>query len=138
MNTQRDPIYENEIISTVTGIFSHLEKKSQQSEYDLDDFYAMERMLQILIESMIGLARYVLKAQFHSIYSKSGEAFEELYKRNVLNDEDLKLTKKMVGYRNILVHDYLKVNPAITKQLVKNRDFLAIQAIQKKMLQQLK
>lgn len=133
MTPKRDPIYEKELIHTIGKVRQNLDKKSRKDSFDLDDYYACERMLQILIETLIGLARYTLKISFQSPCSKSSEAFDELFARGIFNEKDLQEIKKIVGYRNILVHDYLNTNPMVTYRLVKAQQYHRIQDLQKKL-----
>ena len=134
MTLTRDSVYENELKTVIDSILKNLDKKSQKPTFELDDYYAIERMLQILIEALIGLARYTLKIVFDTPCAKSSEAFNELFKHGIFTEEELSEIKKMIGYRNILVHDYLNTNPAITASLIKTHQYRTIQTLQTKLL----
>ena len=85
------------------------------------DVLAAQRALQILIESLIGLARYVYQNRYGITVSKSRAAIDGLHNKSDLNDTDYQLAMRMIGFRNVLVHDYLDVNRAILEAIIRNR-----------------
>ena len=61
--------------------------------------------------------------------SKSGEVFDELVRHKAMTVVDHGVCRQMVGYRNVLVHDYLNVNPAITRSIVETGEFEKIREL---------
>jgi len=87
--------------------------------------------LQILIESFIGLARYTLEIRYDIHVSKSREAIDVLHLKGVFDNHVYQQLNKMIGFRNVLVHDYLNLNPAIIQSIVRQQHYnLVIQQLQ--------
>lgn len=134
MTKMRDITYEKGIKSHISQCVSFLNEIATEKEFTIKDYYAIERVLQKLIESYIGIARYVLKIKHHSAVSQSSEALNLLFKLGHLNEAELNKFKAMIGYRNILVHDYLTTNPAITKNIIVEKKYLDLASGQEKLL----
>lgn len=49
-----------------------------------------------------------------------GEAFDILNSKKYLSDEDTRVYKNMVGLRNILSHEYLKIDKKMIYDILKN------------------
>ena len=131
----RDFLYEQEIKKNISRMNRILgEYRDTDSDWSEIDTLAIERCLQILIESVIGLSRYVLNTVFSINVSRSREAVDELKRLGELTgDEHNKLTK-IIGFRNILVHDYLNVDDTITRAIITKQDYLFTVQIAEKLL----
>ncbi len=134
MTQTRDLIYEQELNRHSEEMVRVLRSFRERSDWTINDFLAIERALQVVIEALIGLSRYILKIKKNIILSKSSDVFDALMRENLISNSEHTATKKMVGYRNILVHDYLNVNPAITREIIEKSQFDQIVTIQKKLL----
>jgi uncharacterized protein YutE (UPF0331/DUF86 family) len=76
--------------------------------------------LQRACEASIDLANYVNKQQKLGIPQSSRDAFELLFKAELLPEEVAVNLKKMVGLRNIAVHDYQELNIDIVRFIIEN------------------
>lgn len=76
--------------------------------------------LQRACDASIDLANYVNKQQRLGIPQSSRDAFELLFKAVLLPEEVAVNLKKMVGLRNIAVHDYQELNIDIVRFIVEN------------------
>ncbi|PKG98898.1 DUF86 domain-containing protein [Paraglaciecola sp. MB-3u-78] len=76
--------------------------------------------LQRACEASIDLANYVNKQKKLGIPQSSRDAFELLFKAVLLPEEVAVNLKKMVGLRNIAVHDYQELNIDIVRFIVEN------------------
>lgn len=126
----RDNAYEQEIESVqqeMTLILDDLH--DDLGDWKARDLLAAQRALQVLIESLVGLSRYVYQEQFNLTVSKSRAALDGLHKRDVLGRADYDLAMKMVGFRNVLVHDYLDVNRDIVEAIIRQKLYRNIQRI---------
>jgi len=127
----RDLIYEQQLYNNALRMQQILTNYSQQQQWLETDYLAIERSLQILIESFIGLARYTLEITFNVHVSKSREAIDVLHLKGVFDDHIYQQLNKMIGFRNVLVHDYLNLNPAIIQSIVRQQHYnLVIQQLQ--------
>ena len=93
------------------------------------DILAAQRALQVLIESLIGLARYVYQNRYGITVSKSRSAIDGLHNKRDLSEADFQLAIRMVGFRNVLVHDYLDVNRAILEAIIRKRLYQDVRRI---------
>ncbi len=141
MNTDRDPIYEHELEKHIDRMIRILEEyRITMDEWSEKDFLGIERAFQILAEAMIGLCRYVVSQCYGLNVSRSREAADELRKLNVFSRAEHSelmtiFIKTGIGFRNVLVHDYLNVNEDILRSLIRERKYLFIAQMRDKLLQ---
>jgi len=76
--------------------------------------------LQRACEATIDLAMHLVKAEKLGIPQESREAFSLLAEADCLDQETADRLMRMVGFRNIAVHDYKKLNLDIVKSIIRN------------------
>lgn len=101
-----------------------LENASIWNERDL---LAIQRALQVYIESFIGTARYFVQQKYRLTVSQSREALDELKNRGDLTTETHAELMKIIGFRNVLVHDYLDVNDGIVQAIVTKKQYAILE-----------
>jgi uncharacterized protein YutE (UPF0331/DUF86 family) len=74
----------------------------------------------ISINMMIDIATHIVVDNKMGNPQTLGEAFSILNKENYLNDEETKAYRNMVGLRNILSHEYIKIDKKIIHSILKN------------------
>jgi uncharacterized protein YutE (UPF0331/DUF86 family) len=84
-----------------------------------------ERYLQLSIEILIDVARQMIIHLDLERPENNYETFELLLKKRVISQALFEKLRLMVGFRNILVHDYMKIDRKIVyRSLQRNiRDF---------------
>ena len=83
--------------------------------------------IQRACEAAIDLAMHVIAENSWGIPQLSREAFDFLLVRDVINQDLARRLKAMVGFRNIAVHDYQKMDLGILQQVIENHlDDLAV------------
>lgn len=87
------------------------------------DFLAIQRALQIYIESFIGMARYFVQQKYQLSLSQSREAIDELKSRGDLTLQQHEELLKIIGFRNVLVHDYLDINDGVVQAVVTQKHY---------------
>jgi len=121
--------------SSNSAYLSALSEHINQCEYDLQTLknmlasrslsrleqHAAERTLQILIESAIGLAKHWAKAELHITHSEALASFNNLADKGLIEKSDN--WRRIVGLRNVLVHDYLNVDAQIVQDIIANAHF---------------
>jgi len=124
----RDIVYERALFKTQHEMLAMLNTYSQQNpdQWTQHDLFAIQRVLQIYIESFIGMARYVVQQKYQLTVSQSREAIDQLKNRSDLTLEQHKQLLKIIGFRNILVHDYLDINNAIVEAIVHKQQYLLL------------
>lgn len=76
--------------------------------------------MQRAIEASIDLAMHIVSERKLGIPQNSRDAFEVLAHHGFIDQELLKNLKAMIGFRNIAVHNYQKLNLEILKQVIEN------------------
>ncbi len=83
--------------------------------------------LQRACESSIDAAMHLVRIHRLGVPQESREAFDLLERAGLLSSELAAEMRKMVGFRNVAVHDYQQLNLEIVRSIVVSRldDFLA-------------
>lgn len=90
------------------------------------DYLAVERLLQVYTELCIGLAKHCLKKiQGHSA-TDAYQTYSQLREQGFLNSDELQEWKKIIGLRNGLVHDYLKIDLLILEKIIKESHYIQL------------
>jgi uncharacterized protein YutE (UPF0331/DUF86 family) len=121
----RDIAYEQALSKHQRDMLEMLNQYSQQdpNQWTRHDLFAIQRVLQIYIESFIGMARYLVQQKYQLSVSQSREALDELKNRADLNPQQYKQLIKIIGFRNVLVHNYLDINDEIVEAIVIQQQF---------------
>jgi len=94
---------------------------SQKLINDLDKRLKAERLLQLAIEACIDIAELVIVDQRLPSPVDSGDAIEILGKKGIIDAKFSKDFAKAVGFRNILVHDYVDIDYKEVADKINNR-----------------
>lgn len=76
--------------------------------------------LQRACEASIDLGTRVIRMKKLDVPQQSRDVFTILEKHQLISSETSKQMQAMVGFRNIAVHDYQKLNLAIVHSILKN------------------
>ena len=79
--------------------------------------------LQIIIENSIGKAKHLLKIKQENIPVSAYDVFQVLEQTGIINPEDEKQWKKVIGFRNMVVHEYMNVSEEIVFYLVREQKY---------------
>lgn len=79
----------------------------------------VERLLQILIESMINLGQHIIADEGFREPQTYREVFQILAENGVLKQENLPVFEKIASFRNVLVHHYETIDDAIVYGIFK-------------------
>jgi len=72
-----------------------------------------ERTLQIAIEACLDIAHHIISYQGFREPQDNKDCFQVLLEKEVISTDLAEQLKRMAQFRNVVVHDYLKVNPEI-------------------------
>ena len=105
-------------INIIKNCLMAIEKASLQisDEYFLQSIFEIN--LQRAIQACIDLANIVLSKEGLGLPNSYRRAFELLREHAIIDEPLEKILISMVGFRNISVHDYEVINPAIVKNIV--------------------
>lgn len=97
-------------------------KEYSKSEYLNDPmiYGSTERFLHLAIECVIDIANHIIADMRYRKPDSNREIFEILFENKIINS-NLKINLcNMAGFRNILVHDYVKLDREIVYDIIKN------------------
>ena len=100
-----------------------LNKLAHTAELSMIEEQAMLHALQVIIENAIGKARHLLKAKNEKVPVSAYDLFERLKELGLINHEAQLKWKKIIGLRNTIVHEYMKVDITLIKIIVKNKQY---------------
>jgi len=127
----RDIAYEQALLRHQRRMLRILDEYSRENTdtWTERDFLAIQRALQVFIESFIGMARYFVQQKYNLSVGQSREALDELKSRGDLTVQQHEALLKIVGFRNVLVHDYLDINDGIVQALVTKKHYAIMETI---------
>ncbi len=98
-------------------VLSHLETKSctsledYQKETDLQ--WIIERGLEVASTIIFDIGNRILAGVYRTPAQGYEEILEEIWKKGVLSDELYRNLRGLGGFRNLLVHGYLSLDPRL-------------------------
>ena len=115
----------------VLNRLNHLEENLEYikgiKKYDKKDFInnkdiylRYERALHLVIEAIIDLANHLIADQRLRTPESNRDIFKILFENNFIEKELAENLKKMAGFRNILVHDYLDLDRKLEYKIIIN------------------
>jgi uncharacterized protein YutE (UPF0331/DUF86 family) len=85
--------------------------------YTLDDFLASperygaaERFLQLAIEAINDMAAHLAADEGWGSFERTKDLVEIFYRRSLVDEELAERWRRMIGFRNLLVHEYLEID----------------------------
>ncbi len=113
----------NRIFTNLDEYLRDLEELKKNST--LQDFIAnkvtrryAERTLQLAVEACLDLAQHIISYQGFREPLDNKDCFQVLYEEGIINQSLAGRLKKMAQFRNVVVHDYLKINPEIVFAII--------------------
>ncbi len=117
-------VIENKI-SSVKKYLRILERYKRYSQdeivNDIDKKGAVERYLYLAVQASIDLAESVIAYKNLRRPSTMSDSFYILQEDGIISIELTEKMVKMTGFRNIIAHDYEKLNYAIVYDVLQNR-----------------
>ena len=111
---------------------------SKQSPHTIiEDFYFMNSVLHILqvsIQALIDMACHLISELKEKPPATYSEAATILKKKDVLSKEEAELMKKMIGFRNIVVHGYITLSLDLVVRILEEKKYKDILKIAKRIM----
>jgi len=113
-----------ESIERCVNRINDLYKKGSLQDYLYQDAIVLN--LQRACQQAIDLAMYLCTQKKMGIPKNSREAFELLFKNQVIDQSTYKKISAIVGFRNIAIHEYQAINLDILKTIIEKelKDFM--------------
>ena len=98
---------------------------------DVRERRLIEHTLQIAIQAMLDVASHIVSDERLGEPETNRQLFDRLAVAHWVSEDQKRVFVTMVGFRNILVHGYATVDPAIVRNVVENHlgdlmDFVAV------------
>ncbi|WP_099190632.1 type VII toxin-antitoxin system HepT family RNase toxin [Tepidibacter mesophilus] len=115
-------------ISIIERCLIRIREVYDNNPNNLEDYTKQDSIvlnIQRAVEATIDISMHIVSNKKLGIPQNSRDAFEVLNTNNIIDDEMLKKLKAMIGFRNIAVHNYQKLNLEVLRQIVENhlKDF---------------
>ena len=99
----------HEIMPTSFEEYKSIEKKR-----------ACERLLQVSIESVIDICALIVTGLRLGLPSEEDDLFEKLAQAEIISSSIKENLKRMKAFRNILVHEYGRIDDRLVYEVLKN------------------
>jgi uncharacterized protein YutE (UPF0331/DUF86 family) len=96
--------------------FSKISIAAYKSDWKMQRI--VERTLQMLIELCIDIANHIISDEGLRLPSGYADTFTVLMEKKVINRNLFKTMDKMAKFRNVVVHQYEKIDPAIVVSIL--------------------
>ncbi len=89
-----------------------------ENDYRTQDAIALN--IQRAVEQAIDLANHIVKTKKLGIPKESSESIGLLHQAQLISLEQQAILSKMIGFRNLLVHEYTRLNLDIVVAFIEN------------------
>lgn len=120
---------------TLARVEATYNKYAEDLETNIDAQDIIVLNLQRTCEAAIDMAMHLVRIKQLGLPKTSAEAFDLLLKDGLLDARTAERMRKMVGFRNVAVHDYRELDWSILKSII-NRDLQDIRGFSKQVIQQ--
>lgn len=108
-------------IETIERCINRINIVYDNNPENLNDYTKQDSIMlniQRACEASIDLAMHIISKKKLGIPQTSRDAFDVLSKNKIINDKLSKNLKAMVGFRNIVVHDYQSINLKVVESVI--------------------
>ena len=116
---ENDVIYNK--IAIIERSINRINEVYNNNPDNLKDYTKQDSIIlniQRACEAAIDLAMHIVSEKKLGIPQNSRDAFEVLNSNNIIDNRLMKNLKSMVGFRNIVVHNYQAVNLSIIQEII--------------------
>ncbi|WMJ80788.1 DUF86 domain-containing protein [Clostridium sp. MB40-C1] len=115
------------VISRIDKLKEYMKYLSSVKNYTKEEYISnpliygsSERFLHLSIECVIDIGNHIISDMRYRKPESNKDVFEVLYENNLINEKLKGDLCNMAGFRNILVHDYLKLNRGMVYNIIMN------------------
>jgi len=94
----------------ITQLIKYRNIPMDEFEKDLSLIWVVEKGLEVLIQNLLDIGAHILASEIRNDWEDYGEVIIKLGKHGVIPQEFSDQIKGMAGLRNILIHEYLRVD----------------------------
>ena len=114
------------ILRKLADLDTYLNQLSEYSDITVKNYEGdwktqriVDRTLQVMIETCLDIAGHIISDSGYRIPKNYADAFRVLCENNILKKELSATMEKITKFRNIIVHDYDKVDSEIVVAILK-------------------
>lgn len=104
-------------LKKLAEVLSQLQQKEtvslEQYLQDLDLQWTIERGLELACSAVLNIGNHILSAVFQTAVEEYEQILAKLAEKKVISHELYGELRGLGGFRNILVHGYLEINPEL-------------------------
>ncbi len=115
------------ILRKLSALDEYLKQTREFSSVTLEEYSRdwkvqriVERTLQMMIETCADIASHIISDRGYRIPNNYGDTFRVLHENGVLKKDLFEIMVKMARFRNIVVHQYDKVDESIVIGILRN------------------
>ena len=100
-----------------------INEEYENNPENLEDYRRLDCIvlnLQRACEAVIDIAMYIVSTRKLGIPQTKKEAFIKLEENNIISKEISENMKRMIGFRNIAIHDYKEIDEKILQNVIEN------------------
>lgn len=112
-------------------------KRSASIQYTKDEIMVIEHSFQLLVASMLDLARYVLKHHYKTDITSRKEVLNALVLNKDVTYEQAEQIKFLVVLRDKILHDYLEESFVNLEEAMKLRRYSLVEVLTKEWITRL-
>jgi len=110
----------NLILRKISTLDEYLKQINEYANISLTDYKAdwkiqriVERTLQMMIETCLDVSGHIISDEKFRVPETYADMFRILVQNDILKESQLEAFEKMAKFRNIIVHDYEKIDAGI-------------------------
>jgi uncharacterized protein YutE (UPF0331/DUF86 family) len=115
------------VLSKIDELEGYLRELEQVKPADLEEYKKIEkkrsseRLLQLSIECMIDICALMVTGLRLGLPSEEDDLFERLEQADIISPLMRETLRKMKAFRNILVHEYGRIDDQLVYELLQNK-----------------
>lgn len=116
------------IITRIDELEGYLKELKSIIPKNYDEYFssiekrrACERLLQISVECVVDICGLLVSGLRLGLPAEESDIFEKLFLNNIISAEMKDTIKSMKGFRNVIVHDYAKLENALIYEIATTR-----------------
>ncbi|MFB9760466.1 type VII toxin-antitoxin system HepT family RNase toxin [Ectobacillus funiculus] len=110
-------------IATIERCMKRIHEEYENNPANLENYTKQDSIIlniQRACEASIDIAMHIISIKKFGIPQTSRDAFEFLANNHVISSDLSFKLKAMIGFLNIVVHDYQSVNLAVVQKIIEN------------------
>lgn len=117
-------------VESIEKCLARIEDKKRAADFDLHNLDTQDVVvlnLQRACQQAIDLAMFIVAELGLGLPKSSADGFVKLHEKGIIDEASLLAMRGMVGFRNVAVHEYQRINPSVVESVIMNHldDFRA-------------